>query len=96
MYFKPDFGHVCGFPTAFGSHLKDYRKIPKHLDTPKICCNHPKIRTMWLFNWEMCPKDVDVIANSVDLDQTAPLGAVWSESTQFAQTYLSENLGTIR
>ena len=44
----------------------------------------------------MCPKDVDGIANSVDPDQTAPLGAVWSGSTLFAQTYLSENLGTIR
>ena len=42
----------------------------------------------------MCPKDVDGIANSVDPDQTAPLGAVWSGSKLFA-TYLSENLGTI-
>ena len=41
-------------------------------------------------NWEMCPKDVDGIANSGDPDQTA-----WSGSTLFAQTYLSENLGTI-
>ena len=44
----------------------------------------------------MCPKDLDGIAYSVDSDQTAPLGAVWSGSTLFAQTYLSENLGTIR
>ena len=45
----------------------------------------------------MCPKDVDGIAYSVDPDQTAPpLGAVWSGSTLFAQTYLSENLGTIQ
>ena len=29
------------------------------------------------------------MANSVDPD---PLGAVWSGSTLFAQTYLSENL----
>ena len=43
----------------------------------------------------MCPKDEDEIANSVDPDQTAPLGA-WSGSALFAQTYLSENLGTIR
>ena len=34
------------------------------------------------------------MANSVDPDQTAPLGAVWSGSTLFAQTYLSENLGS--
>ena len=36
------------------------------------------------------------IANSKDPDQTAPLGAVWSGSALFAQTYLSENLGSLR
>ena len=47
----------------------------------------------------MGPKDVDRIANAVDPDQTAPLGAVWPGSTPFAilstpfaQAYLSENL----
>ena len=35
------------------------------------------------------------MANSVDPDQTAPLGAVWSGSILFAQTYLSENLGSL-
>ena len=44
----------------------------------------------------MCPKDVDNTANSVDLDQTASLGAVWSGSTLFVQAHLSEILGTIR
>ena len=44
----------------------------------------------------MSPKDADGIANSVDPDQTAPLGAVWSGSALFAQTYLSENLGSLR
>ena len=34
------------------------------------------------------------MANSVDPDQTAPWGAVWSGSTLFAQTCLSENLGS--
>ena len=38
----------------------------------------------------------DRMANSVDPDQTAPLGGVRSESTRFAQTYLSENLGSLR
>ena len=42
----------------------------------------------------MCPNNADRMANSVDPDQTAPLGAVWSGSTQFAQAYLSENLET--
>ena len=44
----------------------------------------------------MHPKDADGIANSVDPDQTAPVGAVWSGSALFAQTYLSENLGKLR
>ena len=35
------------------------------------------------------------MANSVDPDQTAPLGAVWPGSALFAQTYLSENLGSL-
>ena len=44
----------------------------------------------------MHPKDADGMANSVDPDQTAPLGAVWSGSALFAQTYLSENLASLR
>ena len=44
----------------------------------------------------MSPNDADGIANSVDPDQTAPLGAVWSGSALFAQTCLSENLGKLR
>ena len=42
----------------------------------------------------MPPKDADGIANSEDPDQTAPLGAVWSGSALFAQTYLPEHLGS--
>ena len=44
----------------------------------------------------MHPKDEEGIANSVDPDQTAPLGAVWSGSALFAQAFLSKNLGTSR
>ena len=62
------------------------------MDTPKICCNHPKSWTLRV----MHPKDAEGIANSVDPDQTAPLGASWSGSALFAQTYLSENLGPFR
>ena len=40
-------------------------------------------------------KDADGIANSVDPDQIAPLGAVWSGSALFAQAYLSENLWSL-
>ena len=43
----------------------------------------------------MCPKDAEGIANNADLDQTDPLGAVWSESALFAQTCLSQNLGSL-
>ena len=51
---------------------------------------------MWLYYRVMSPKDADGMANSVDPDQTAPLGAVWSGSALFAQAYLSENLGSLR
>ena len=44
----------------------------------------------------MLLKDTDGIANSVDPDQTAPLGAVWSGSALFAQACLSENLESLR
>ena len=51
---------------------------------------------MWLYNRVMSPNDADRMANSVDPDQTAPVGADWSGSALFAQTCLSENLGTLR
>ena len=44
----------------------------------------------------MSPKDVDGIANSEDPYQTAPLGGVSSGSALFAQTYLSQNLGSLQ
>ena len=43
----------------------------------------------------MSPNGADGMANSVDPDQTAPLGAVWSGSPLFAQPYLSENSGSL-
>ena len=73
-----------------------YRKFPKYSDTKRICCNHSKIWTMWLYHRVMSQSDGDGMANSVDPDQTAPLGAVWSGSALFAQAYLSENLGSLR
>ena len=73
-----------------------YCKNTKNLDTPKIiCCNHPKIWTMLLYHRVMQPKDADRMADSVDPNQTVPSEAVWSGSTLFAQTYLSENLGSL-
>ena len=44
----------------------------------------------------MSPNDADGMANSVDPDQTAPLGAVWFGSALFAQAYLSKNLGSLQ
>ena len=44
----------------------------------------------------MSLNDTGGMANSVDPDQTAPVGAVWSGSALFAQAYLSEILGSLR
>ena len=45
--------------------------------TPKkLCCNLPKIQTKTPILGVFHQKDVNVIANSEDPDQTAPLGAV--------------------
>ena len=68
-----------------------YQKFSKYLDTQKICWNHSKIWTMWLYHRVTSPNDADGITNSVVPDQT-----VWSGSALFAQAYLSENLGSLR
>ena len=73
-----------------------YRKFPKYSDTQNICWNHSKIWTMLLYHIVVSPNDADGMANSVDADQTAPRGAVWSGSALFVQAYLSENLGSLR
>ena len=44
----------------------------------------------------MNPKDADGMANSVDPDQTASSEAVWSWSTLFAETYLSQYIEFVR
>ena len=58
----------------------------------KLCSYLPKIQTKKPNLNAFPQKDANGIANSVDPDQTAPLGAVWSRS---AQTYLSKNLGSL-
>ena len=60
----------------------NYRKFPKYSDTQKICCNHSKIWTMWLYHRVMSPNDADGMAKE--------------QSALFAQAYLSENLGSLR
>ena len=53
----------------------NYCKVPKFLDTRNLCCNLPKIQTKRSNLRVFCQKDANVIANSEDPDQTAPLGA---------------------
>ena len=54
--------------------FRQCRKFPKYSDKQKIYCNHPKSLTRWRFLRVMHPKDAEGTANSVDPDQTAPLG----------------------
>ena len=57
---------------------KSSRKFPNYSDTQKICCNHSKIWTMWLYYRVMSPNDADGMANSVDPDQSAPRSSlIW-------------------
>ena len=53
-----------------------YSNIRKFSDAKKLCCNLPKIQTKRLNLRIFHQKDANRIANSEDLDQTAPLGAV--------------------
>ena len=76
--------------------LNGYRKFPKYSDTQIFCCNHPKFSTMWLYNSVMSPNNADGMGKSVDPDQTAPVGAVWSGCALFALHCLPENLGSLR
>ena len=74
----------------------EYCKNQKKNGHPKNCCNYPKNGAVSFYYGVMGPIDADGRANNVDHDQTAPLGAVWSGSTLFAQTCLSENLESLR
>ena len=79
--------YVCATVVALS-----YRKFPKYSDTQKICCNHSKIWTMWLYHRVMSPNHADGMANSVNPDQEqSDLGLHC-----IAQAYLSENLGSLR
>ena len=91
MGFEP-WTSLSGFCSL--SHYQ-YHKVPKFLDTRKLCCNLPKIQEKRPNLRVFYQKDANVIANSEDPDQTAP-GAVRSGSALFAQTYLSKNFGSLR
>ena len=52
-------------------HSQFYCKHPKYSDTQTIA-----VITRWVYQITMHSNDADGMANSVDPDQTAPLGAV--------------------
>ena len=90
------FKQINSYLRKYFNKTDTYRNDPKFSDTQNICSNHSKVWTMWLYHTLMNPNDADGMANSVDPDQTAPLGAVWSGFALFAQAYLSENLGSLQ
>ena len=47
------------------------------MDTGKYCCNYPKIWIIWFNHRIIQPNDASWMANSLDPDQTAPLGHCW-------------------
>ena len=53
-------------------------KLLENSDTRKFCCNHSKHGTRLFYHRVMCPEDVNGMANSVNPDQTTPLGAVYT------------------
>ena len=65
-------------PLLYNSNVKILKNR-----TRKNCCSYPKIGTVWFYDRVRCPKDADGMSNSLDPDQTAPVGAVWSGSTLF-------------
>ena len=78
------------------SQWYNHRKNHKILDIRKFTVITLQVEPRWPFLRVMRPKDAEGISDSVDPDQTAPLGAVWSGSALFAQTCLSENSGTLQ
>ena len=62
-------------PSEWSDLIWIYRLFSKIFGHPKNYCNYP-ISTMWLDHGIMNPKYTDGMANSVDPDQTDPLGAV--------------------
>ena len=69
---------------------------PKFWDTRILCCNLPIVQPKRPNLRVLCQNDANGTANSEDPDQILPIGAVWSGSALFAQTYLSKNLGSLQ
>ena len=85
---------IC--PICFFFSPSIYRKFPKFSDIGKIGWNPFKICPKRLNHSVIHPNGEDRMANSVDPNQTAPLGAVWSGSALFAQTCTSKNVWSLR
>ena len=78
------FDHAKKMEHLVGRLHAEYTVKILNIRTPKkfaVCT----ICTRWLYRREMHPKDAAGIANNVDPDQTALLGAIWSGSALFAQ-----------
>ena len=90
---QADLNHCCTYTGHFVAHLTliVYRKVPKFSDGRKLCCNLSKVQIKRSLNRKkLCAGGM---TNSVDPDQTAPLG---SGSALFAKACVSENLGSLR
>ena len=66
------------FTVVVISALFCYSKTAKDFSTQTNCCDYPImiIVTMCFYHRIVHPKDLDGMANSVDPDQTDPLGAL--------------------
>ena len=60
---------LCEYTEWVTSHWTEYCKI-QNIWTPKNCCNYPKIGAVGFYYTLMHPKDADLMANSIDPDQT--------------------------
>ena len=67
---------IVKYPPLLGLSNRTYRKVSKFSDARKLCCNPPKIQTKRPNLRVLHQNSENGIANSEDLDQTAPLGAV--------------------
>ena len=65
---------ICSFSIKLESMY--YRKVLKLSDARKFCFNLSKVQIKRSFDRKNCAKSADRFLNSVDPDQTAPLGAV--------------------
>ena len=67
---KEFFFHCLDSIISYYMKVSIYCKVPKFLDTRKLCCKKPKIQEKRPNLWVFRQKDANGIANSVDPDQT--------------------------